>query len=61
MRKLTELRMEQAKTLMSVSDMKLEEIAGRLGYANMFAFSVAFKRHSGISPSVWRQKTENHN
>ncbi len=56
MRRLAALRMERAKTLLSVMDMKMEEVASQAGYANMFAFSAAFKRHVGMPPSAWREK-----
>ncbi len=56
MHKLTLMRVERAKTLMSVMNMKMEEVAQKVGYANMFAFSAAFKRCAGISPSNWRAK-----
>jgi len=56
MKRLSLLRVEQAKTLMSVSGLKLDAVAERLGYANMFAFSAAFKRAEGVSPSFWREK-----
>lgn len=56
MKKLTMLRVERAKTLMSMMNMKMDEVAEMVGYANMFAFSTAFKRHTGISPGYWRDK-----
>ncbi|MBI4977028.1 MAG: helix-turn-helix transcriptional regulator [Spirochaetes bacterium] len=55
MKKLTHLRMEHAKTLMTITDMKMDEVAYRTGYANMFAFSAAFKRYAGVSPSRWKE------
>ncbi|QCL77148.1 MULTISPECIES: helix-turn-helix domain-containing protein [Agrobacterium] len=33
----------------------MTEIAERQGYATLTAFSVAFKRHTGLTPSVWRR------
>ncbi len=55
MRHVTRLRIEQAKTLLRVTDMKLDEIAGRIGYATMFAFSTAFTREVGLPPREWRR------
>lgn len=58
LRKLAALRMEHAKTLLSVMDMKIAEVAALAGYANMFAFSAAFKRQAGIPPSEWRERAQ---
>lgn len=51
---VTDLRMQKAKELLCASDYKLELLAGLLGYANPFAFSVAFKRAYSISPAQYR-------
>ncbi|MGB5810170.1 MAG: AraC family transcriptional regulator [Polyangiales bacterium] len=48
-------RMQRAAHLLLDSDDTLFQIAGRVGYGSEAAFSRAFKRHSGESPSVWRQ------
>jgi AraC-like DNA-binding protein len=47
-------RFARARTLLAESDMSSQEIAGMLGYADVSAFSHAFKRWSGVSPSKWR-------
>jgi AraC-like DNA-binding protein len=31
-------------------------VARKVGYEDAFAFSVAFKRARGVSPSVWRRQ-----
>ena len=52
---LTNWRIAVAADLLRDSDATLEAIARRVGYANAFAFSVAFKRIRGASPSQHRQ------
>lgn len=54
MRHLTYLRMRHASELLAVTDEKIGNIAQKVGYDNAFAFSSAFKRESGMSPSACR-------
>ncbi len=49
-----EARYELAQQLMSTSDMSLGEISEILGYADSSAFTKAFKRWSGQTPSCWK-------
>lgn len=55
MRKVMQLRMEEAMGLLSNTTLTLEAIADRVGYRTAFAFSEAFKKHVGIRPSVYRR------
>ena len=50
------LRIAKAAEWLRKSDMKLDEIAERLGYSNPFHLSKAFKRHHGIPPSEFRPR-----
>lgn len=54
MQTVTRLRMKQAEELLN-SDYPLKMIADMVGYQNPFAFSVAFKRYAGCSPSEYRK------
>lgn len=54
MRHLTYLRMRHASELLAVSDQKIGVIGQQVGYDNPFAFSSAFKREIGMSPSSCR-------
>ncbi len=47
-------RRYQAEQLLKHSDLKAETISEELGYTNPAAFSRAFKRWRGKSPSSWR-------
>ena len=49
-RKLSELRMQRAKLLIA-EKRPLKEIAVSVGYADVYQFSRAFKRHFGYPPS----------
>jgi AraC-like DNA-binding protein len=51
---LTHLRMQFAADLLSCTGEKVTTIASRVGYGDAFAFSNAFKRATGLPPSVYR-------
>ncbi|RIK91971.1 MAG: hypothetical protein DCC73_14075 [Proteobacteria bacterium] len=48
------LRMEHAAHLMAQGETSLSRISYKVGYTYPSSFSVAFKRHFGISPKRWR-------
>lgn len=50
-------KIQHAKVYLKNSNMKIRDIAYSLGYENEFAFSAAFKKHTGISPRQFK-KTE---
>lgn len=47
-------RMTVAKELLRRGDLRLAEVAARVGYGSASAFSSAFSRHVGQPPSRWR-------
>lgn len=51
MKQVTHLRMRHAEALLSSGRYPIAEVAERVGYDNAFAFSTAFKRETGRSPS----------
>ena len=53
-RYLTEWRMHLAEDLLATTDVTVFDIARRVGYVSEEAFSRAFKRERGLSPSHWR-------
>ena len=53
---LTRWRLALAADLLAGSDLTLTAIASRVGYANAFALSAAFKRVHGTSPSDYRAR-----
>ena len=55
-RKLTDIRMEKARTLIE-EKRPLKEVAADVGYSDVFQFSRAYKRHFGHPPSSKKQKT----
>jgi transcriptional regulator GlxA family with amidase domain len=54
MRHVAFLRMRRAAALLSTQSYTVEAVAQQVGYENPFAFSTAFKRHFGLSPSDYR-------
>lgn len=56
MNHVTALRMRQAMALLASESYTIETVAQQVGYDSPFAFSAAFKRHQGVSPSEYRQK-----
>jgi len=53
-RYLTEWRMHLAEELLATTDIGVVAVAHRVGYESEEAFSRAFKRARGLSPSHWR-------
>ena len=54
-RYLTEWRMHLAEDLLATTDIGIVAVARRVGYDSEEAFSRAFKRAHGCSPSHWRE------
>jgi AraC-like DNA-binding protein len=52
---LTEWRMELAEELLADPDLTVAQVARRVGYADQFGFSNAFKRRRGLSPTAFRE------
>jgi AraC family transcriptional regulator len=53
---VTEVRRSRAEELLASDNMSLKEIAYRLGFAHPSAFSTAFRRATGESPSDYRAR-----
>lgn len=53
-RYLTEWRMHLAQELLASADLTVADVGRRVGYLSEEAFSRAFKRERGLSPSHWR-------
>ncbi|REE69611.1 AraC-like DNA-binding protein [Paenibacillus taihuensis] len=49
------IRIEKAKTMIQFTHHSLQDIADQLGYANIHAFSRAFKTSAGCCPSEFRR------
>ena len=56
-RYLTVWRMHAARSLLSSTELSIAAVARRVGYDSEEAFSRAFKRVHGVSPSRWRVAT----
>ena|SRR5699024_3127581 len=55
---LETLRFEEAKQQLTLTNIRITDLALSLGYADETAFSRAFKRWSGMAPQRWRQQQE---
>lgn len=53
---ITNERMKKARQLLRGTSYGVREIAHRCGYDDVYYFSNAFKKHRGISPSVFRKQ-----
>ncbi len=53
---LRERRLALAADLLREPGATLAVVADRVGFANAFAFSAAFKREFGVSPSEYRTR-----
>lgn len=53
---LIEKRMERAKILLKDNNIKINEIAEKVGYTNHSSFIRIFKKHAGMTPGEYRNK-----
>ena len=53
---LNKLRLDNAKQLLRGSDYTVTEVAFSVGFTDVLAFSRFFTKHTGLSPTAYRQK-----
>ncbi|WP_274362802.1 response regulator [Paenibacillus thermotolerans] len=53
---VTRVRFEKSKELFARPELKMHEIAARVGFADANYFSIAFKKYHGMPPSEYRQR-----
>lgn len=53
---LNDLRIRTAKELLQNLDLRIQDVAARVGYRNVNSFIRMFKRHAGITPGEYRRK-----
>ena len=49
-----QLKMEAARAMLSSTNLRIHEIADKLGFESQFSFTRTFKRHTQLSPSEFR-------
>ena len=54
-RVITDLRIQKAKELLSATDCSISQIAEDCGFDNVYYFSNAFKKETGMTPSAYRK------
>ncbi|WP_426452571.1 response regulator [Paenibacillus sp. S-38] len=52
---LTRIRVEKAKEFLKCTDLKIYEIADRVGYTDPHYFDLIFKKTTGMTPTVYRK------
>lgn len=52
---LTKVRIDEAKNLLEYSDIKIDDLAYRIGYKNNKYFNYVFKKECGMSPAKYRK------
>lgn len=52
----TEIRFDTARQLLVETNMTLTQISACLGFSEAAAFTHAFRRWSGVTPSIWRHR-----
>jgi len=50
------LRLNAAKSMLTATDRRVEEIAEAAGFSDQFYFSKCFKASCGVSPSEYRRR-----
>ena len=55
---LTKLRMQEAARLIQKTSMRINEIAERMGYANLAYFSTVFRKYYEINPFEYRKNAK---
>lgn len=53
---ITNIRMERAVKMIEETDLSFAEIAEKTGFSTASYFSTAFKKHTGLSPSRYKEK-----
>ncbi|MFC4597341.1 response regulator [Cohnella hongkongensis] len=54
---MTEYRIEKSKDLLKDPQTKIGDIAARVGYSNSRYFAKVFRKHTGLTPSEFRERT----
>ncbi|NGZ77909.1 AraC family transcriptional regulator [Saccharibacillus alkalitolerans] len=55
-RHMQRLKLDEARMLLEQTNYSLSEIAHSVGYPDLFSFSKAFKKHTGLPPRQYRQQ-----
>jgi len=53
---LNDLRIRAAKDMLQNLDLRIQDVAARVGYHNVNSFIRMFKRHAGMTPGEFRKK-----
>ncbi|MDR0271604.1 helix-turn-helix domain-containing protein [Paenibacillus sp.] len=53
---LNDIRIRTAKDMLQNLDLRIQDVAARIGYQNVNSFIRMFKRHAGMTPGEYRKK-----
>lgn len=53
---LTQIRLDEAKRLLTERDASVSEAAAKSGFRDSVYFSTVFRKHEGISPAGYKKK-----
>ena len=53
---LTQIRLDEAKRLLTENDVSVSEAAERSGFRDPVYFSTVFRKHEGIPPAGYKKK-----
>jgi AraC-like DNA-binding protein len=56
---VTQVRMEQAKPLLMSTSLAVQDVAAIVGYTQALTFIRVFKKHSGLTPGLYRKQYAN--
>lgn len=52
---ITDIRIEKAKDLLTTTDLRVMEVAEKVGYSNQYYFSSVFKKKTGLQPKQFQK------
>lgn len=55
---LIRVRIARAKELLSQSDMSITDVCAEVGFESLGSFSTLFRKIAGVSPKVYRQRSQ---
>lgn len=57
LKRLTEIRISEAKRLLSETSLPIREVGEKVGYPDQFHFSKTFRKITGVNPTAYRKET----
>lgn len=58
---INKFRLEQAITLIKITDLTFTEISDQIGFTTLRYFSTAFKQYTGLTPTQYKNECRSEN